>query len=92
MPRYGKIVTDHPNVTTLLPEEFLSRARAGALPRFDVVLTASSVEHSGLGRHAHATPTHTRARAPATRRAIPPRGTCPYLTCSYSPPDPWSTT
>ena len=69
MPRYGKIVTDHPNVTTLLPEVFLSRARAGALPRFDVVLTASSVEHSGLGRHAHThTHTHTRPFRGAPRR------------------------
>ena len=48
---YGKIVTDHPQVTTLLPEEFLSKARDHLLPPIDVVVTASSLEHAGLGRY-----------------------------------------
>jgi len=48
---YAEITTNHPRVTTLAPPEFLARARAGALPRFDVVVTASSLEHSGLGRY-----------------------------------------
>ena len=48
---YARIVTNHPLVTTLVPAEFLARARRGALPRFDRVVTASSVEHSGLGRY-----------------------------------------
>ena len=48
---YGKIFTNHPQVTTFLPVEFLSKARDGSLPPIDVVVTASSLEHSGLGRY-----------------------------------------
>ena len=48
---YARILTDHPQVTTLTPPQFLARARAGTLPRFQVIVTASSVEHSGLGRY-----------------------------------------
>ena len=47
---YGKLATDHPNVTVLTPEEFLARGRAGTL-KIDVVVTASSLEHAGLGRY-----------------------------------------
>ena len=48
---YARLFTSHPRVTTLLPGEFLSAARGGRLPPIDVVITASSVEHSGLGRY-----------------------------------------
>ena len=48
---YARLVTDHPRVTTLTPEVFLSQARGGALPRFGSIVTASSLEHSGLGRY-----------------------------------------
>ena len=48
---YAKLTTDHPQLTTLTPPEFLARARNGYLPKFDTILTASSVEHSGLGRY-----------------------------------------
>ena len=47
---YGKLATDHPGVTVLTPEEFLARGRAGTL-KIDVVVTASSLEHAGLGRY-----------------------------------------
>ena len=47
---YGKLATDHPDVTVLTPEEFLARGRAGTL-KVDVVVTASSLEHAGLGRY-----------------------------------------
>ena len=47
---YGKLATDHPGVTVLTPEEFLARGRAGAL-KIEVVVTASSLEHAGLGRY-----------------------------------------
>ena len=47
---YGKLTTDHPDVTVLTPEEFLARGRAGTL-KIDVVVTASSLEHAGLGRY-----------------------------------------
>lgn len=47
---YGKLATDHPDVTVLTPEEFLARGRAGTL-KIDVVVTASSLEHAGLGRY-----------------------------------------
>ena len=49
---YGKIESQHPNVTTLLPAEF-QRSWATMEP-FDAIVTYSSVEHSGLGRYGDA--------------------------------------
>lgn len=48
---YARLVTDHPQITTLLPSEFLHGARSSSLPKFDLIVTCSSVEHSGLGRY-----------------------------------------
>ncbi len=48
---YARLVTDHPDLSTYEPVAFLKAAREHRLPRFDVVVTASSVEHSGLGRY-----------------------------------------
>lgn len=48
---YANILTNHDRVTTLTPPMFLERARRGSLPTFDTVVSASSVEHSGLGRY-----------------------------------------
>ena len=49
---YGAIHSDHPQIRTIQPEEF--RRRWAELPRFDAVVTYSSVEHSGLGRYGDA--------------------------------------
>jgi hypothetical protein len=50
---YGTIVSQHPNVSTMTPAQvtqmFLSSN--GAEPKFDVAVTFSSLEHSGLGRY-----------------------------------------
>ncbi|KAL7505973.1 hypothetical protein ACHAXN_008056 [Cyclotella atomus] len=51
---YGKIVSTHPNVTTLLPSEFRQQWKDGTLGMFDVVLSFSSLEHPGLGRYGDA--------------------------------------
>lgn len=50
---YGGIQSTHPQVNTITPD----RLRASAnvyMERFDVVITYSSVEHSGLGRYGDA--------------------------------------
>mmetsp|Transcript_21109 Transcript_21109/g.49404 ORF Transcript_21109/g.49404 Transcript_21109/m.49404 type:complete len:376 (-) Transcript_21109:253-1380(-) len=50
---YGRIRSEHPQISTLTPEE----ARSQFLDRklsFDVVATFSSLEHSGLGRYGDA--------------------------------------
>jgi len=47
---YAQLTTDHPKVTTLTPPQFLEQGRKGALA-FETVVTASSLEHSGLGRY-----------------------------------------
>lgn len=51
---YGKIISTHPNVTTLLPSEFRQQWIDGTLGSFDVVLSFSSLEHPGLGRYGDA--------------------------------------
>jgi len=48
---YGKIVSEDPRISTLRPFEFNEMYRNGTLPRFDAVVTFSSLEHSGLGRY-----------------------------------------
>lgn len=47
---YGKIDSTHPKVFTMTPEDARLKYIAGTLPKFDAVVTYSSVEHSGLGR------------------------------------------
>ncbi len=47
---YGKITSEHPQVKTMTPMEFRKAYLDGSLGKFDVVVTFSSIEHSGLGR------------------------------------------
>jgi hypothetical protein len=51
---YGSINSTHPQVKTLTPAEFRKRYLAGTLGLFDVIVTHSSLEHSGLGRYGDA--------------------------------------
>mmetsp|Transcript_43292 Transcript_43292/g.101502 ORF Transcript_43292/g.101502 Transcript_43292/m.101502 type:complete len:384 (-) Transcript_43292:254-1405(-) len=51
---YGSISSQHPDVNTMTPNEFRLAYLRGELPRFDAVLTVSSLEHSGLGRYGDA--------------------------------------
>lgn len=51
---YGKIVCNDPRISTYQPEEFRDRVLNGLYAGdqgFDVVVSYSSVEHSGLGRY-----------------------------------------
>lgn len=48
---YGYVMSEHPDITTLTPSQFRDAYRDGVLPKFDGVVTFSSVEHSGLGRY-----------------------------------------
>jgi len=48
---YGRILSEHPRVSSLLPNEAREAYLNGSLPQFDAVVTYSSVEHSGLGRY-----------------------------------------
>jgi hypothetical protein len=48
---YVQIKNQHPLVEPLTPEEFSTKFLEGTLPRFDSVVTFSSLEHSGLGRY-----------------------------------------
>jgi hypothetical protein len=50
---YGTIISQHPNVSTMTPAQVTERflASNGTEPRFDVAVTFSSLEHSGLGRY-----------------------------------------
>ena len=51
---YGKIESQHPQITTLTPQEFRSKAIEGTLDEFDGILSHSSLEHAGLGRYGDA--------------------------------------
>jgi hypothetical protein len=51
---YGKILSEHPDVTTILPLELNKQFREGTAPIYDTVVTFSSIEHSGLGRYGDA--------------------------------------
>lgn len=49
---YAKIVSNHPKMKTILPEEIASLFQNGETkPSYDFVLSFSSIEHSGLGRY-----------------------------------------
>eukprot|EP00457_Paulinella_chromatophora_P007290 gb/GEZN01007313.1/.p1 GENE.gb/GEZN01007313.1/~~gb/GEZN01007313.1/.p1 ORF type:complete len:390 (-),score=34.02 gb/GEZN01007313.1/:327-1496(-) len=48
---YGGIVSEDPRISTLVPVSFRQQFLAGSLQPFDVIVTFSSVEHSGLGRY-----------------------------------------
>mmetsp|Transcript_14351 Transcript_14351/g.16450 ORF Transcript_14351/g.16450 Transcript_14351/m.16450 type:complete len:235 (+) Transcript_14351:3-707(+) len=51
---YGKINNLHPQISTTTPDEFRKLYLSGELGLFDVVVSYSSVEHSGLGRYGDA--------------------------------------
>ena len=48
---YGSIVSEHPQLTTMIPSEFKAAFRDGSLGLFDAIVSFSSIEHSGLGRY-----------------------------------------
>lgn len=45
---YTKITSHHPQLETLLPKQLAEKYFSGI--RYDVMVTFSSLEHSGLGR------------------------------------------
>lgn len=51
---YGKIKSEHPAIETMTPDVFKQKFNEGTLGLFDVIVTFSSVEHSGLGRYGDA--------------------------------------
>ena len=51
---YGSIESTHPQITTLTPDQMRQKYTAGQLEKFDIVVTHSSIEHSGLGRYGDA--------------------------------------
>lgn len=48
---YGRIQTNHPQLTTMTPKELNRKFRDGSLLQFDMAVSFSSIEHSGLGRY-----------------------------------------
>merc|ERR1719411_609564 len=48
---YAAIQTDHPQISTITPEELRQAYIKGKAPTFDAMITYSSLEHSGLGRY-----------------------------------------
>lgn len=51
---YGKIVSTHPKIKTMTPNEFRQEYMRGNLGFFDTITSFSSLEHSGLGRYGDA--------------------------------------
>jgi len=51
---YGIIDNRHPQITTMTPDEFRQSYKDGKLEPFDIVISFSSIEHSGLGRYGDA--------------------------------------
>ena len=51
---YGRIESHHPQLSSLTPDEFRAQYERGKLNPFDVIVSFSSVEHSGLGRYGDA--------------------------------------
>ena len=47
---YVAIESEHPQITTILPEDLSKRFLNGTLEPFDAMVTFSSLEHSGLAR------------------------------------------
>lgn len=48
---YGKLVSEHPQISTATPASIRESFLRGGIVPFDAVVTFSSVEHSGLGRY-----------------------------------------
>lgn len=51
---YGLINSKHPQIQTMTPEEYRAAYISQKLEPFDVVVSYSSIEHSGLGRYGDA--------------------------------------
>ena len=51
---YGAITSEHPQIKTVTPTEINEQFRRGGLNEFDIAVTYSSLEHSGLGRYGDA--------------------------------------
>lgn len=51
---YGAIQSLHPKIQTMTPQVFRQRYQQGILPKYDAILSYSSLEHSGLGRYGDA--------------------------------------
>ena len=47
---YSKIISEHPQISGILPNELSQKFLDNSLEKFDAVISFSSVEHSGLGR------------------------------------------
>ena len=47
---YALIETDHPQLKPILPEQFRQMYLEDPEPKFDALVTVSSLEHGGLGR------------------------------------------
>ena len=48
---YAEIKSEHPQIHTVTPEQIRKAYLSGAAPKFDAMVTFSSLEHSGLGRY-----------------------------------------
>lgn len=48
---FGKITSEHPQISTFRPKEFISGFLAGKIKKSDFAFTYSSIEHDGLGRY-----------------------------------------
>ena len=70
---YGEIRTDHPQLKTFTPDAFRSAYLAGSIHPFDMVVTFSSLEHSGLGRYGDHSP-RWNTRASAVTATLSTRG------------------
>jgi hypothetical protein len=51
---YGSITSHHPKIKTIIPSQFRESYQDGTLGKFDVIVSWSSLEHSGLGRYGDA--------------------------------------
>ncbi|CAG2256969.1 unnamed protein product [Mytilus edulis] len=51
---YGKIKSEHEQITTMVPSEYRRQFLDNKLGLFDAVVSFSSIEHSGLGRYGDA--------------------------------------
>jgi hypothetical protein len=51
---YGAITSHHPKIKTMIPSQFREAYKDGTLGKFDVIVSWSSLEHSGLGRYGDA--------------------------------------
>ncbi len=51
---FGRILASHPKMKAFTPDEFSSAYLSGNMPLFDVIISYSTYEHSGLGRYGDA--------------------------------------